>query len=215
VRRKAIHHFFVLPNLEIRKQSTLLLGNSADGVFTEEKIWKYCKEPCLEACTRNFDDIVEYFLRQGFDVNTPIKKNRHLLYYVSTFGNLLTVRLLVEYGAKMENELHTGIVTASLRRGSDYKGIIRFLLNSACNVANGGLHACALWHVACTVTNLKIKGLLKAKGFRKTACQNDCWSEGKYLWSKRYHGYGFGDYIAKNTCTEKATTPRKRESKTS
>jgi Ankyrin repeats (3 copies) len=157
------------------------------------------RNACRKACMKGFDDIVDVLLRHGTDVNLPVN-SRGLLFWASSNCHLSTVKVLLKYGAKMESERDCGVVNALFHRkpgeesGEFDPKIVTYLLESGCNVANGGLHACALWRILNEPDNSgqrrnhcsryfmatqkeknQIIKLLRKNGFDKKKCRHGCW----------------------------------------
>lgn len=85
-------------------------------------------------------------------------EQRRLLFWATIQGNLSTVKVLVNYGARMEHERDCGVVTALIHSGiPPFMDDVRigvsaekalYLLRSGFNVTNGDMLACALWCIA-------------------------------------------------------------------
>jgi hypothetical protein len=175
--------------------------------FTSEKIiLNQYEQACALACQRGITDIVEFFLLKGtVSANSYIGDQGSLLYRASITANSKMIRLLVRYGAKMENELDTGLVSVfkhfPLPKATD---VATQLLKLGCNVANGNRHACGLWRIARGYRtkqkpDLKLIELLREKGFNKDNCQDGCWGKGgkgryRFKWEDMFSARFF-DYI--------------------
>lgn len=166
---------------ELRNRSDKLMLHEQEAGFGKN-IQVQCEEACLKGCISDKTDIVEVLLRQGgVDVNLCIEQRRLLSYAVRGY-QFSTVKLLVKYGARMENERDCGIVTAMYRDHIIGWEIVIYLLKSGCNVANGGIHACALWSMA-HLGSLEerqqdaedIKRLLLQNGYDPNKCRHGCW----------------------------------------
>lgn len=142
---------------------------------------------CYQACIQGFTDIVKFLILRGVAKVNKLVDGYPLLYHASTRKILTMVKLLVELGAKMENERDTGVVATYVNAWQpDELSIVKYILESGFNVANGQRHACVLWYIAGGygglrgyVKNSEILGLLKANGFKKKNCKHNCWSKGK------------------------------------
>ncbi|KAF3395527.1 hypothetical protein DPV78_008596 [Talaromyces pinophilus] len=180
----------IFNELSIRSNNPKLRGQKKVGFF--KKVEPQCVEAFMKACKRGIKStLVDMLLRQGgVDVNLCVDQDR-LLSYAARYHRVSIVQLLVRQGARMENERDCGIATA-MRRSHDVgdieqrrilSGIVIYLLKSGCNVANGGIHACALWFMA----NLEqprpfgtdrqreeIKRLLFKNGYDPKECQHGC-----------------------------------------
>lgn len=120
----------------------------------DESTKRLCEVACFKACREGHFDIMDFLLFQGVDVNLSVEQ-RHLLYLATTKCNISIIKLLLRYGARMECERDCGIATLLSSCGSWWGierdagvDIVLYLLRSGCNVANGGIHACALWRLA-------------------------------------------------------------------
>ncbi|QKX59592.1 uncharacterized protein TRUGW13939_06729 [Talaromyces rugulosus] len=173
---------------------------------SEKTILNQCEQACALACQYGRTDIVEFFLLKGtVRVNSYIGDKGSLLYRASITANSKMIRLLVRYGAKMENELDTGLVSVfksfPLPKATD---VATQLLKLGCNVANGNRHACGLWRIARGYRGeqkpeLKLIELLREKGFNKDNCQDGCWGKGgkgryRFKWEDMF-SERFFDYI--------------------
>ncbi|KAF3398964.1 hypothetical protein DPV78_006463 [Talaromyces pinophilus] len=183
----------IFKELHIRSKKLKLRGPKKEEYV--KNIKAQCEEASLEACELGKPEAVEILLHHAVDVNLSIEDQR-LLSYAAINHRVSTVQLLVKRGAKMENDRDCGIVTAMYdahKRGEKEEhrilsGIVIYLLKSGCNVANGGIHACAVWCMA----NLKksreldrpfgtdrqreeIKRLLLKNGYDPKKCQHGCW----------------------------------------
>jgi ankyrin repeat protein len=190
-----------------------MMFNELNNRSTPEKIMrKQCETACYLACVKGFASIVDFLLSHGVDVNLHVR-NRRLLYWASHNGSLAAVKALVIHGARMEKERDCGIVSALYHHHRSQEtnntepgvGIVMHLLESGCNVANGGLHACALWRIVhasgtvrggCDLTRTqqnRIIKLLKKNGFDQKKCRNKCW-EGEF--NKMLEGQLNSGYIS-------------------
>jgi ankyrin repeat protein len=152
--------------------------------ISEKTILNQYEQACALACQRGITDIVEFFLLKGtVSVNSYIGDEGSLLYRASITANPRMMRLLLRYGAKMENELDTGLVSVfkhfPLPKATD---VATQLLKMGCNVANGNRHACGLYRIARGYRSkkkpdLKLIELLCEKGFKKDNCQDGCWGK--------------------------------------
>lgn len=121
---------------ELRNRSDKLMLHEKEVGFGKN-IQVQCEEACLKECISGKTDIVEVLLHQGgVDVNLCIEQRRLLSYAVRGY-QFSTVKLLVKYGARMENERDCGIVTAMYRDHITGWEMVIYLLKSGCNVANG------------------------------------------------------------------------------
>ena len=184
----------IFDELSIRSNNPKLRGQKKVGFF--KKIEHHCAEAFVEACLRGIKPtIVNMLLRQGgIDVNLRVDQDR-LLSHAARYHHVSIVQLLVRQGARMENESDCGIATAmryshkigvgDIKQRQILTGIVIYLLKSGCNVANGGIHACAVWFMA----NLEeprpfefggdrqreeIKRLLLKNGYDPKKCQHGC-----------------------------------------
>lgn len=150
--KNAVELMFDELQLQNRGNQIELCG--PQNAISDESIKSLFEVACFEACREGHFDIVHFLLDQGVDANLSVR-HRGLPYLVTTGRNIPMINLLLRYGARMECERDCGIVTllSSCGRWQDTGGsagvdIVLYLLRSGCNVANGGIHACALWRIA-------------------------------------------------------------------
>jgi ankyrin repeat protein len=116
----------------------------------KERILEPFQKACFKASQRGFTDIIEFFLLKGLGLHCHDGNGYRLRYHASTALNLPMIKLLVKYGARMENEKDTGVVSSYSRYDNDNSkahDVVMYLFKSGCNVANGHRHACALWRL--------------------------------------------------------------------
>ncbi|CRG88070.1 hypothetical protein PISL3812_05097 [Talaromyces islandicus] len=164
-----------------------------------------CQRACFSACDVGFTDIVEFFLLKGVCVNDYFQDEGSLLYHASMKAHFKMINLLVKYGARMENEKDTGVVSVFRHQPLPTAKIVaRKLLKSGCNVANGNRHACALWRIARGYDrklnpDRKLIDLLQERGFGKEKCRDKCWTKNRYrfqgndMMSVKFFDYVKGD----------------------
>lgn len=164
------------------------------------------QQACFSACDAGHTDIVEFFLLNGVRVNDYFQDKGSLLYHASIKAHFKIIKLLVKYGARMENEKDTGVVSVfHHRRLPTAKTVVTELLKSGCNVANGNRHDCALWRIARGYNrklnpDYKLIDLLKERGFDKEKCRDKCWMtrnryrfQGDDMMSEAFFQYVKGD----------------------
>ncbi|QKX59347.1 uncharacterized protein TRUGW13939_06481 [Talaromyces rugulosus] len=196
--KRAVELMFNKLQLHNRDNQLEELCGPKKAIF-DESIKRLCEEACYEACQNGYLNIIDFLLYQGVNVNHSVHQ-RHLLYWATLEGSISIVKLLVKYGARMECERDCGVVTLLYKRGSwdekerddPYLGILTHLLRSGCNVANGGIHACALWGLAkysgseghrsyaTSHQREEIMGLLLENGFDQKKCQHGCFKRKGY-----------------------------------
>ncbi|QKX58103.1 uncharacterized protein TRUGW13939_05224 [Talaromyces rugulosus] len=149
--------------------------------------------------------LLEFFLLNGVCVNDYFQDGDSLLYHASIKAHYKMIKLLVKYGARMENEKDTGVVSVFHHQPLPAaKPVVRELLKFGCNVANGNRHACALWRIARGYNRTlnpdrKLIGLLQERGFDKEKCRDKCWAKSRYLFqgddmtSDEFFNYVKGD----------------------
>lgn len=156
---------------------------------------RLCEEACYRACKKKHYDIVDFLLSRGVDVNLCVDQ-RGLLYWPTIDCDLPKIKLLLRHGARMERERGCGIVTLLSKCGSWFgtekstgMDIALYLLRSGCcNITNGGIHACALWHIAkysgsrghkdylTPLQREEVMNLFLEKGFDAKRCQHGCFA---------------------------------------
>jgi hypothetical protein len=179
----------------------LQLDLCGSNVIFDESLKRLCGKACFEACRKGYFDIIHFFLYRGFDVNSFVgEEQEKLLHVATTFRHTSIVESLVKHGARMECERDCGAVRllsvgCSWNKNyidTDHLDIIMYLLRSGCNVANGGIHACALWalvkysgklggkqnprwhYVATTRQRKALMSLLRENGFNQRKCPHGC-----------------------------------------
>lgn len=185
---------FIFSELQVRSKKLKLRGHKKAEIAKNIKL--QCEEACVKACELGKTAAVDVLLRQGgIDINLSIDDQR-LLSYAAADLHVSTVQLLVKQGARMENERDCGIATAMyaghiLAEKEERRilsGIVIYLLRHGCNVANGGIHACAVWCMANLTKSREldrpfgtdhqrkeIKRLLLKNGYDPKKCQHGCW----------------------------------------
>jgi ankyrin repeat protein len=137
---------------ELHVRSTKLKLHGSKKAEFVKNIKRQCEQACWEACEFGKSDAVDILLRRGgVDVNLCVG-NERLLSWAAKNNRFSTVQLLVKHGARMENERDCGIVSVMYwghtcgekEERWILPGIVIQLLRFGCNVANGGIHACAL-----------------------------------------------------------------------
>lgn len=211
--------------LQLRNRGNQLELCGPQKAIFDESIKSQCEKACYEACRKDYFDIVEFFLYQGTDVNASVNQRR-LLYWVPIEGGTRLVELLVKYRARMESERDCGIVTLLSRNGDwhdDHEGRNRnpsmdrvmYLLRSGCNVANGGIHACALWALAqysgskghrwyaTSREREEIMTHLLKNGFDKKKCKHGCFKrKGKTSLISKMRRQGLEEYVEEQELRE-------------
>lgn len=154
--------------------------------------------------------MVKFFLQKGISANSRGSDEKYcLLYTTSINANFPMIKILAKYGAKMENETDTGVVSAFHRfyPSQTAYDIVKCLLNLGCNVENGHRHACALSRLAqgfgrppnkelIRRNNEELTELLHKKRFDRKNCQDECWKKGTYHFrASALKGYAFLEYI--------------------
>jgi ankyrin repeat protein len=173
----------------------------------QKDIVRMCQRACFQACEKDLIDIVDFFLGRGIvDVNN-YRNGHSLLYTASNRVNFSMVRLLVKkYGARMESERDTGVVNTLYKKYQKANSIVKYLIQSGCNVANGKRHACALLHIALGAGHRpnrdhEMVQLLKENGCHKDNClerdQKDtkCWKAYRYTWRKKLSSEDFWAFV--------------------
>jgi ankyrin repeat protein len=164
----------------------LMLRELQNRSIPKNTISNLCQRACLSACDDGHTDMVEFFLLKGVCVNDYFKDEGSLLYRASIKAHCKMFKLLVKYGARMENEKDTGAVSVFRHQPlPTAKIVVKELLKSGCNVANGNRHACALWRIARgynrkLTPDRKLIDLLQERGFDKKKCRDKCWTKNIY-----------------------------------
>lgn len=174
--------------------NTLQLRNRDNRPDKAIRAKRLCEVACYHACKEKHFDIVDFLLYRGVDAGLRVDQ-RGLLYWLTIHRDFSRIKSLLRHGVRMEGERDCGIVTL-LFKSSSWRGtekstgvnIALYLLRSGCNVANGGIHACALWRIAKYSGSKGLKDyltphqqkevidLLLEKGFDRKRCQHGCFA---------------------------------------
>lgn len=224
--------FALAARLNKKRELHLLLEELRRRSTSKHIISHHCQLACAEACFSAARDTVEYLLHQGVDVNSVIR-GYALLWWATTAipASLSTVELLLKHGARTKTEKETGIwmtMYMALQHGRhDMMEVIGYLLENGFDVANGGLHGCALWFITEAFYRKKLgllwfwkrpipalREILLRKGFDKAKCRHGCWEGGKYRWRKLLFDRAFFDYIEQEySIGEVGSEPRNGDAK--
>jgi ankyrin repeat protein len=125
---------------ELHAKYKALINNAiAEGKDLNE-LKTACFNPIIIALAiQGFNDLIEKALNNGVDIETQNCSGKSPLVEATTYGNIQTVKLLLEYNADIENknghELPlTQAASCIFKKGENNTSIIELLLNAGANI---------------------------------------------------------------------------------
>lgn len=159
-----------MPRLKKMLEAKPALVKAVDDAQNTPLLWSLNCHPAESG-----DQILEFLISRGADVNAKSKDGTTPLYRAAAFGALPTVKLLVDKGATVDMKAWRG-ETALLAVGGQHTDVAEYLISKGADVDVRGNNGKTALHDAAQGGATELAKLLISKGADVNVKDNDGWS---------------------------------------